>query len=327
MVHDAGLIGLGAMGATMLDSMAAHLRFRATLAWDPQEQACKHAKAGHPDLEIADSAEALIEDPRISVVYIASPPASHAAYLRAAAAASKMVYCEKPLGVDIAESEAAVAAVEAAGLANTVNFNHGNALASTRVEAALRSGEVGAVAKVDIFIHVVAWPRPFQSHAAWLAGRAQGGFTREMVSHWLYLTRRLLGDGRILWTAPHFPADPNLAETRLLAELDFGGVPVSINAACGGAGPIGTEYTVWCAKRSFRLHSGGGLLTSDGGPWRETLAEIEDIGADDRRRNLDAAALRFDGAASPLPELKDGLAVQRLVEGLLEGKPDLAGTP
>ncbi len=320
MVHDVGLIGLGAMGATMLDSLAAHPRFRAVLAWDPQGEACKQAKAGHPDLEIADSAEALIEDPRISIVYIASPPASHAAYLRAAAAAGKKVYCEKPLGVDIAESEVAVAAVEAAGLANAINFNHGNALASTRVEAALRSSEAGAVAKVDIFIHVVAWPRPFQSHAAWLAGRAQGGFTREMISHWLYLTRRLLGEGRILWTAPCFPAEPDLAETRLLAELDFGGVPVAINAACGGAGPIGTEYTLWGARRSFRLHSGGGLLTSDGGPWLETLAEIEDIGAEDKRRNLEAAALRFDGAASPLPELKDGLAVQRLIEALLEEK-------
>ncbi|MDJ0972817.1 MAG: Gfo/Idh/MocA family oxidoreductase, partial [Kiloniellales bacterium] len=88
-MHDVGLIGLGAMGATMLDSLAAHPRFRAVLAWDPQGEACKQAKAGHPDLEIADSAEALIEDPRISIVYIASPPASHAAYLRAAAAAGK----------------------------------------------------------------------------------------------------------------------------------------------------------------------------------------------------------------------------------------------
>ncbi len=321
MVHDVGLIGLGAMGAAMLDSLEAHPRFRAVLAWDPQREACKQAKAGHPDLQIADSAEALIEDPRISIVYIASPPASHAAYLRAAAAAGKNIYCEKPLGVDIAESEVAVAAVEAAGLANAINFNHGNALASTRVEAALRAGEAGAVAKVDIFIHLVDWPRPFQSHAAWLAGRAQGGFTREMVSHWLYLTRRLLGEGRILRTMPSFPSDPNLAETRLLAELDFGGVPVVINAGCGGTGPIGTEFTLWGAKRSFRLHSGGGLMTSDGGPWRETLPEIEDIAAEDKRRNLDAAALRFDGEASPLPELKDGLAVQRLVEALLETAP------
>lgn len=317
-MHAAGLIGLGAMGAAMQDAMAAHPRFRALLAWDPDREACAQAEARPPGLEIAGSAEVLIADPRISVVYIASPPASHAAYLQAAAAAGKKIYCEKPLGVDIAASEAAVAAVEAAGLANAVNFNHGNALASTRVEAALRSGEAGAVAKVDIFIHLVAWPRPFQSHAAWLAGRAQGGFTREMVSHWLYLTRRLLGEGRILRTAPRFPSDPTQAETRLLAELDLGGVPVVINAGCGGAGPIGTEFTLWGANRSFRLHSGGGLLTSDGGPWRETLAEIEDIGAEDKRRNLDAAALRFEGAASPLPELKDGLAVQRLVEALLE---------
>ncbi len=318
-IYETGLIGLGAMGRTMQDAMAAHSRFRPLLAWDPDREACEGAKEQDPGLDIAESAGALIRDPRVSLIYIASPPATHAAYLQAAAASGKKVYCEKPLGVDIAESEAAVAAVEAAGLANAINFNHGNALASTRVEAALRSGALGEVAKVDIFIHVVAWPRPFQSHAAWLAGRAQGGFTREMVSHWLYLTRRLLGEGRVLRSAPRFPSDPALAETRLLAELDFGGIPVVINAGCGGAGPIGTEYTLWGSDGSFRLHSGGGLLTSDGGPWIETLGEIDDIGAEDKRRNLDAAALRFDGAASPLPELRDGLAVQRLVEALLGG--------
>ena len=317
-IYGTGLIGLGAMGRAMLEAMAAHPRFRPLLAWDPDRESCAGAKAQNPSLAFAESAEALIQDPGVSVVYIASPPASHAAYLRAAAGAGKKIYCEKPLGVDIAESEAAVAAVEAAGLPNAINFNHGNALASARVEEALTSGALGEVAKVDIFIHLVAWPRPFQSHAAWLAGRAQGGFTREMISHWLYLTRRLLGEGRILRSQPRFPADPALAELRLLAELDFGGVPVVINAGCGGAGPIGTEYTLWGRDISFRLHSGGGLLASDGGPWRETLPEIGDLGAEDKRRNLDAAALRFDGAASPLPELRDGLAVQRLVEALLE---------
>ena len=327
MRHDAGLIGLGAMGQAMLEAMAAHPRFRPLLAWDPDRDACGRAKARVPGLAIAESPEALIEESRVSVVYIASPPATHAAYLQAAAGAGKAIYCEKPLGVEVAESEAAVAAVETAGLANAINFNHGNALASTEVEAALRSGDVGAVAKVDIFIHLVAWPRPFQSHAAWLAGRAQGGFTREMVSHWLYLTRRLLGEGRILRSDPRFPSDPGLAETRLLAELDFGGVPVVINAGCGGAGPIGTEYTLWGSRRSFRLHSGGGLLTSDGGAWRETLSEVEDITALDKARNLDTAALRFDGEASPLPELKDGLAVQRLVEALLDAEPNSTQRP
>ena len=314
-MHKAGLIGLGAMGTAMLEAMAKHPHFEPLLAWDPDDAISAKAKAVQPALEVAQSAEALIEDPRIFVVYIASPPQTHAGYLQRAAAAGKMIYCEKPLGVDIAESEAAVAAVEAAGLPNAINFNHGNALDSTRLEEALRSGAAGAAAKVDIFIHVAAWPRPFQSHARWLAGRAQGGFTREMISHWLYLTRRLLGEGRIISAHPRYPSDPELAETRLVAELDFGGVPVVINAGAGGAGPIGTEYTFWASERSYRLHSGSGLLVSDGGPWLEALDEERQ---DDKQRNLDATTLRFEGQPSPMPELRDGLAVQRLIEALVQ---------
>ncbi|PZS30305.1 MAG: hypothetical protein DLM58_13890 [Pseudonocardiales bacterium] len=45
------------------------------------------------------------------------------------------------------------------------------------------------------------WPRAFQADARWLADRAQGGFVREVLSHFIYLTDRLVGPVRLTGSA------------------------------------------------------------------------------------------------------------------------------
>lgn len=317
MTFRAGVIGLGAMGRKMLTDMVRHPKFDVAIAWDPSEQACAAAKAELPDLAIADSPDAVVGDRSLDVLYVASPPNSHRPYFLDAIDRGLPVYCEKPFGIDISESEDLVRRIENADLINVINFNHGNAQGSTHIEEQMSAGEMGTVTGVDIVIHLSEWPRPFQKSATWLAHREQGGFTREMISHWLYLTRRLLGEGAVTWSKVVYPGDDNLAETHLTAELNFSGVPVFIRGATGGVGPTGTEYTVWGSKRSFRLMSGGRISTSDGGDWQELFTDTADISAKDRQRTLDGVAERLDGTANRMPTAADGLAVQRLVEALL----------
>lgn len=317
MTFSVGVIGLGAMGQKMLADMTGHPAFNVVVAWDPSELACADANKGFPNLVIAPGPDDVINDLDVDVLYVASPPKSHREYFLAALDRSLPVYCEKPFGVDISESEDLVSRIEAANLINVINFNHGNALGSTYIEEQLSAGHMGDVTGVDILIHLTEWPRPFQKSATWLAHREQGGFTREMISHWLYLTRRLLGEGTISWSKAVYPEDAALAETHMTAELDFGGVPVFIRGATGGVGPVGTEYTLWGSKKSFRLMSGGRVSMSDGGQWREPFTDIPNISDKDRQRTLDGVAERLNGHANNIPVAADGFAVQKLVEGLL----------
>ena len=296
--------------------MEAHANYDVVCAWDPDGSACERTSDAHPDVQIAEDADAVIGHPDTTAVYIASPPTSHVPYARATAEAGKCIFCEKPLGIDIAASEALVELVAKKGVPTAINFNHTNARGSTHLENEIRSGAAGDVTGVDIFIHLDKWPRDFQAHAGWLAGREQGGFTREMISHWTYLTRRLLGDGRILSSNPTFPDDPHKSETRLVAELEFGGVPTVINAACGGAGPVGTQYTLWAENKSFMLQSGGRISETDGGDWM-LLFEGDEESEDDIARNIGAVAKAFRGEDVTVATLEDGLAVQRLVETLI----------
>ena len=317
--HKTGVIGLGAIGHVTLASMEEHDDYEVVCAWDPDPAACARVKDAHPSVQIADSADAVISHPETTAVYIASPPTSHVSYARASAEAGKCIFCEKPLGIDIAESEALVELAAQRNIPNAINFNHTAARGSTYLEDQIRSGAAGDVTGVDIFIHLTKWPRDFQAHATWLAGREQGGFTREMISHWAYLTRRLLGEGEIVSCRATFPDDPQRSETRLIAELEFGGIPTVINAACGGAGPVGTQYTLWGSEKSFMLQSGGRISETDGENWRSLFEDEDGESEDDIARNIGAVARAFHGETVTVATLEDGLAVQKIVEGLIAG--------
>lgn len=61
-------------------------------------------------------ADALINDPDVNAVYIATPPGSHEAYAIAAMRAGKPVYVEKPMSVDTAACERMAAVAKETGV-------------------------------------------------------------------------------------------------------------------------------------------------------------------------------------------------------------------
>ena len=119
-----GVIGAGIMGERMLRAaleQASEL-VRVTGIWDPSAEALARIGGLAPH---AGSAASLIAG--ADCVYIASPPASHLDHARAALAARKAVFCEKPLAVDIAAGAAFVAALGSGRAA--VNFPMASSLA------------------------------------------------------------------------------------------------------------------------------------------------------------------------------------------------------
>lgn len=63
-----------------------------------------------------DDADALIQDPEVDAVYIATPPGSHKEYTLKVAAAGKPVYVEKPMAIDFEECNEMIHACKAAGV-------------------------------------------------------------------------------------------------------------------------------------------------------------------------------------------------------------------
>jgi predicted dehydrogenase len=305
------------MGQRMLGSMALNRQFSVVSAWDPNPGACDRTRELYPEIRITDSAEDAIEAEDAGVVYIACPPVWHKVHAVAAMQAGKAIYCEKPLGVDVAESRDLVEQARAAGVVNIVNFSLASAAAVTEVGKRLDAGALGDLAGVDVRIHFSQWPREWQiDAAAWLSYREQGGFTREVLSHWVYLTERLFGRAQLRHAAARYPGDEG-AETHVVAELEAGGLPVSIAGSVGGVGPDLVEYTIWGSRQSCRIFDWNRLLSSDGAEWQPQLTHIDDPRQLGYQLQLDNVAAAIAGASHSMPDFAAALSVQILIEDML----------
>lgn len=241
-----GILGLGVMGQRMRDGLRAHPGFDVVAAFDPAIDATAAAVPRLP------SVEAVIAHPGVDCIYIATPPDSHLPLLRQAVAAGKAVFCEKPLSASVDEANACVQAVNAAGVPAAVNFPFARAEASLRLQELVRSGALGVAQQARLKLRFATWPRGWQAGAStWLAKPAQGGFTREVLSHFLFLSLRLFGPGVI--REARLQRGAAGTETSLQATLDFGPVPLAIDAAVAGRIDDHNRYDVLGSRDSAAL--------------------------------------------------------------------------
>lgn len=315
MTHKAGIIGLGVVGRRTLVNLTAHPGFEVVTAWDPSAEASAAALAEVPSLAIAADAQGVI-DSGAELVYVATPPLFHHDYVVATLEAGKAIFCEKPLGIDVAESRALTGRVEASGLKSAVNFVFGSAPAAVELAERLRAGDIGGVAGVDIRLHFATWPRDWQATATWLEKRDQGGFVREVLSHFVFLVERLLGPARLAGASVRYPGG-EAAETAITARLDCAGTPVTIAGSVGGRGPDQVECTLWGDGASYRLSDWYRLSKSEGGDWIDQLTGISDPRAAAYLGQLDNLAAMLDGGAHTMPSFREALRVQELIEALL----------
>ncbi|MFZ0209150.1 MAG: Gfo/Idh/MocA family oxidoreductase [Roseiarcus sp.] len=87
----------------------------------------------------------LIARADVDLVDIASPNDTHAEIAMAAAAAGKMVMCEKPLGRNASESEKMAAAVESAAVPNMVWYNYRRVPAVMLAKQLVDEGRLGRI--------------------------------------------------------------------------------------------------------------------------------------------------------------------------------------
>lgn len=313
------IIGLGIMGRRMLEHMLLHEGFSPDVLWDPDAESCRLAAKVAPDARIMASAEDAIS--AADLVYLACPPVPRKAYALAAAAAGKAVFLEKPLGVDVDESTDLVRQLAETGVPVAVNFTQAAGAALTQVSAAADAGAMGDMVGADIVVTYANWPRDWQKAADWLRFRTEGGMTREVVSHFLFFSERVLGPLSLVWARPSYPADDDLCETHMLARLETAdGRPVTIMASVGGAQPDRQELTIKGTKASRRVSDFYRDAASDGGEFSPVGAEPGDPRAVSLKAQLDDLVLLINGQPNRLATPEEALRVQKLVEAMLAGR-------
>ncbi len=147
-----GLIGYGFMGRTHSNAYRRVSNFfdldlqpvlKAVCGRDAEKTKAFAAKWGYESTE--SDWRKVIERKDIDAVDICTPNNSHKEIAIAAAKAGKMVLCEKPLSMDTAEGEEMVAAIEKAGVPNTVWYNYRRVPAVSLAKQLIDSGRLGRI--------------------------------------------------------------------------------------------------------------------------------------------------------------------------------------
>lgn len=158
------------------------------------EKAADYARR-HGVASWTTDADALIRDPAVDAVYIATPPDSHADYAVAVAAVGKPVYVEKPMARTVAECQTMVEACRRAGVPLYVAYYRRALPTFLKVTELVESGAIGDVRSVAVRLYQ---PAQAGDHAAEKPWRVEptvsgGGYFYDLASHQFDFLDYLLG--------------------------------------------------------------------------------------------------------------------------------------
>jgi predicted dehydrogenase len=145
----AAIVGIGGWGRNLVISVQGKsdaIRFVAGATRTPAKatQFC-----GEHGIRLARSYAELLADPAIDAVVLATPHSQHCEQIIAAAKAGKHVFTEKPLGVDLADAERAVAACAEHKVTLAVGYNWRFQPALQEAKRMLDDGRLGKLLHIE----------------------------------------------------------------------------------------------------------------------------------------------------------------------------------
>jgi myo-inositol 2-dehydrogenase/D-chiro-inositol 1-dehydrogenase len=181
-----GVIGVGRIGRMHAEMLARQVPGAALAMVQDADGASARRVAESLGVTAAGDVEALLGAAAVDAVAICSSTATHADLIVAAAEAGKAIFCEKPVSLDLAEVDRALAAVDTAGVPFQIGFNRRFDPAHSAVAAAVADGTVGEPEIVRISSRDPA-PPPLGSV------RGSGGLFLDMTIHDFDMARYVTG--------------------------------------------------------------------------------------------------------------------------------------
>ncbi len=184
-----GLIGAGRMGKVFAHTLAYTVSEvdLAAIA-DRDEQIARETAARFGIPAYFTDYRAMLERPDLQAVVIATSTATHEEIVKAAAAAGKQIFCEKPLAQSLAGCDEAIDAVKAAGVRLQVGFMRRFDPAYVVAKQKIQAGEIGAPV---MFKAVSRDPR--RTDLEFARRENSGGLILDMGIHDFDLARWLMG--------------------------------------------------------------------------------------------------------------------------------------
>jgi predicted dehydrogenase len=154
----------------------------------------------------------------------------------------------------------------------------------------------------------------------WLSERTEGGFAREVLSHFIFVLQRVLGPAAVWSGKVRYPADGHGAETALQAELRVNDVVVQVSGRVDPTVAVADRNSMaWRADGgTITLRDWHGVTRQAAGAAEQWLAEPVAGRAAGQADQLDHWAYMIEGQPHLLPGFEEALAVQQTIEAVLQ---------
>jgi predicted dehydrogenase len=146
---NAAIIGLGGWGRNLVNhtqGKSPKIRF---VAGCTRTVETAKAYAQEKDFPLTNNYAAILADPKIDAVVLATPHTAHAAQVIEAAKAGKHIYCEKPFTLSRASAEQALQACDEAKVTLMVGYNWRYQPALQEAKRMIEDGRLGTVLHVE----------------------------------------------------------------------------------------------------------------------------------------------------------------------------------
>ena len=326
-----GLLGCGDIGMVNAAAIAAAGATRLVAAYDPATPLADEVTSRFRGTT-ARSADELIENSDVDVVFVATPHYLHAQLAVQAARAGRHVLVEKPLAVDLEQALRVADAADEYGVTVSLCLPYRYAPHVVEARRLVREGALGRFAGASLVYLVDKppsyWSTGYSGRAVsdWRGSRekAGGGVLMMNLSHYLDALRYLV-NGEVESVSAHVGSVDQVPgidvedSAALTLRFDSGAIAAVVGcAACRGASRL--EFAIWgeaghisveSPSRAYSLRAIDDLIA---GRWRSLPKRSATTDVRERMALLDsfAAAVR-DGRQPDIP-VSDGIAVQALLE-------------
>lgn len=144
-----GVLGTSFISGIMADAIEKHDGSALYAVAGRSPQGLEAFAQQHPAEKQYDNYDALINDPAVDVVYIGLPNHIHHEYVIKAANAGKAILCEKSLSVSMADTDAALAAVERNGVFFLEGLMYLTHPFASKIAEIIASGTLGEVKSIN----------------------------------------------------------------------------------------------------------------------------------------------------------------------------------
>lgn len=310
-----GLVGVGWFGGVRVAAArkSGAAEFVSCFDLSPER---REAFAAEHGCRAFDSLAAMLGDPDLDAVLIATPHSTHLALVEEVAAAGKHIFVEKPLVLTVAEARRAAEAADKAKVVLQVGHNRRRQGANRRIKAMIDGGELGTVVHLDaIHTHPAAG---LGAVAPWRLDPAEcpaGGMTALGV-HQVDTFHYLAGPAKrvVAFSKPIMGRTKLDEATTLLVEYESGAVGSITTSyfvpAVVSLGVYGTDGNAWNEEDGAKLY----LQKTDEALRSSVDVETVDTVADE----LEEFARCVATGAKPETGVPEAMEVAAVLEALVE---------